>query len=152
MQLPVYERLGDTRSVALTWGQIADIAYQRGDYDEAADLQRKQLEAHQQLGDLDGIAAASWELARIDLERKDYRSAFPRLIESFEILSRLQRPDGIAAVGWALGQLLLAAGESDQARRVLGDAWAAAAKIGQTGLVQQISDLLNPPDAGSEQT
>ena len=30
VQLPVYERLGDTRDAALTWGNIADIAYQRG--------------------------------------------------------------------------------------------------------------------------
>ena len=35
IQLPVYERLGDTRSAAITWGSIADIAYQRGEYDEA---------------------------------------------------------------------------------------------------------------------
>jgi tetratricopeptide (TPR) repeat protein len=144
VQLPVYERLGDTQSAAVTWGQIADIAYQRGDYDEAADLQRKRLEAHRQLGDLDGIAAASWDLAQIDLAREDYQAAFPRLVESFQIFSRLQRPDGIAVVGSALAQLLIAAGKRDQARQVLGDARAAAVKIGQTGLVQQISNLLDP--------
>jgi hypothetical protein len=51
------------REAAITWGRIADIAYQRGDYDEAAELQRKRLEANKQLGDLDGIAAANWDLA-----------------------------------------------------------------------------------------
>ena len=151
IELPVYERLGDTRSAAITWGQIADIAYQRGEYDEAAELHHNQLEAYKQLGDLDGIASADWGLAQIDLMRKDYQSAFPRLMESFEIFGRLQRPDGIAAVGWPLGQLLTAAGQADQGRQVLSDALAAADMIGWTGLVQQISKLLNlPPDAGEQ--
>ena len=33
-RLPVYERLGDARSTAIAWGKIADVYYQRGDYDE----------------------------------------------------------------------------------------------------------------------
>jgi tetratricopeptide (TPR) repeat protein len=145
VQLPAYERLGDTREAALTWGRIADIAYRRGDYDGAAELQRKRLEVNRQLGNLDGIAAAQWDLARIDLTRKDYEAALPRLLESFPILGRLQRPDGIAMVGSTLGQLLIAAGQADQARQVLGDSLAAAAKLGWTDLVQQINELLNPP-------
>ena len=145
VQLPVYERLGDTRETAVTWGKIADIAYQRGDYDEAAELQRKRLEVCKQLGDLDGIADTDWGLAQIDLAREDYQAAFPRLVESFQIFGRLQRPDGIAVVGMTLGQLLLAAGQADPARQVLGDSLAAATKIGWTDMAQQISELLNPP-------
>ena len=128
IELPAYERLGDTRSTVITWGKIADIAYQRGDYDEAAELQHKRLEVNKQLGDLDGIAAATWDLAQIDLTREDYESAFPRLAESFQIFSQLQRPDGIAAAGLTLGQLLIAAGQTDPARQVLGDSLAAATK------------------------
>jgi tetratricopeptide (TPR) repeat protein len=145
IQLPAFERLGDTRETAITWGKIANIAYRHGDYDEAAELQNKRLEVNKQLGDLDGIAAASWDLARIDLARQDYQSAFPRLAESFQIMGRLQRPDGIAPVGIALGQLLMAAGQFDQARDVLSDSLAAATKIGWTAGVQQINDLLNRP-------
>jgi tetratricopeptide (TPR) repeat protein len=152
VELPVYERLGDTRETAVTWGKIADIAYQRGDYDEGAELQRKRLEACKQLGDLDGIANTDWGLAQIDLAREDYQAAIPRLMESFQILGHLQRPDGIAVVGTALGQLLIAAGQADQARRVLGDSLAAAAKIGWTGVAQQISELLNPPAPANEGT
>jgi tetratricopeptide (TPR) repeat protein len=139
-------RLGDTRSVAVAWGRIADIAHRRGDYEQAAELQRKRLEVSRQLGDLDGIASVGWDLAGIDLTRKDYKSALPRLMESFQILGRLQRPDGIASVGWELGQLLVAAGQGDLARQVLGDALAAAAKIGWTDLAQQISELLSPQE------
>jgi hypothetical protein len=46
-------------------------------------------------------------------------------------------------VGLALGQLLMAPGQTDQGRQVLGDALVAATKIGQSGLVQQINELLN---------
>jgi tetratricopeptide (TPR) repeat protein len=152
VELPVYERLGDTQSAAITWGQIADIAYQRGDYDQAAELQHRRLEVNRQLGDLDGIAAADWDLAQIDLAREDYQAAFPRLIESFEINGRLQRPDGIAVVGMALGQLLMAGGQADKARQVLGDALAAAAKIGWTDLVEQIGELLKSEAAVNEET
>jgi tetratricopeptide (TPR) repeat protein len=152
VELPVYERLGDTRSTAVTWNEIAGIAYQRGDYDEAAELQRKVLEVNRQLGDLDGIATVSWDLAKIDLAREDDESALPRLMESFQIFGRLQRPDGIAAVGWALGQLLMAAGQTDLARRVLGDALAAATIVGWTDLAQQINELLKSAAAGNEKT
>ena len=83
--------------------------------------------------------------SQIDLERKDYQSALPQLAESFQILGRRQRPDGIAMVGTTLGQLLMAAGQADRARQVLGDSLAAAAKLRWTDLVQQINQLLNPP-------
>ena len=107
-------------------------------------MQRKRLEVHKQLGDLAEIAAADRDLAQIDLTRQDDESAIPRLIESFQILGHLQRPDGIATVGITLGQLLIAAGQTDLARQVLGDSLAAAAKLGWTDMVQQISELLNP--------
>ena len=55
-------------------------------------------------------------------------------------------------MGWTLGQLLIAAGQADQARQVLGDSLAAATKIGWTDLAQQISDLLDPPPEASEET
>jgi len=52
VELPVYERLGDTLSAAITWGQIADIAYKRGDYDEALRIRREvQLPVYERLGD-----------------------------------------------------------------------------------------------------
>jgi len=149
-ELPVYERLGDTRSAAVTWGKIADIGYQRGEFDQAADLQRKRLEVNRQLRDADGIAAASWDLAQIDLQSEDYESALPRLMESFEIFSQLQRPDGLAVVGRTLGQLLIAADAAEQARDVLSHALAAAVKIGQTDLATQINDLLTSTSSSDE--
>lgn len=133
-------------------GSVAHIAHQRGEVDEAAELQHKRLEVNKQLGDLDGIAAATWDLAQIDLTREDYESAFPRLAESFQIFSQLQRPDGIAAAGLTLGQLLIAAGQTDPARQVLSASLAAATKICWTGAIQQINELLNLRPAANEDT
>jgi hypothetical protein len=56
-------------------GNIADIRYQRGDYDEATAPQTKRLRANEDLGDLDGLKAAKWEPARIDLAQKKYEAA-----------------------------------------------------------------------------
>ncbi len=61
-------------------GDLADIAYERGEYEEAEALQSKRLAANQRLGDLDGIGAASWGLAQISFARDDYAAAFPRLV------------------------------------------------------------------------
>ena len=140
--LPVFERLGQTREIVVIWGRIAEIASIRGDYDEAADLQGRRLKAYKQLGDLVGIAAAEWGLAKTDLARRDVKSALPRLMESFQIFGHLQQPNGIAAVGITLGQSLMAVGQTDRARQVLGDSLAAATKIGRSELVQQINKLL----------
>ncbi len=88
---------------------------------------------------------------RTDLRRESRESALPRLTEAFQILGRLQRPRGIAAVGWALGQLLMTAGNTGQGRQVLGDALAAAEKIGWTDQAQRISQNLDSPAGGNEE-
>ncbi len=150
--LPVYERLGDTLSTAVTWGQIADIAERRGDYDEAAEMYTKAQKSHQQLGDLEGIASTHWGLARVRLAQQDTQSALPLLIESFQILRHLQRPDAIAVVGKTLGQVMIAAGRADEAREVLADSSAAATKIGQLDLANQIEDLISQLPKGDDAT
>jgi hypothetical protein len=59
--------------------------------------------------------------------------------QSFRIYSQLQRPDGIATVGSILGQLLLAAGQTEQAHQVL---LTAATKIGN-----HTSPTTSPPSS-----
>jgi tetratricopeptide (TPR) repeat protein len=53
----LFEAAGSEREAAVAMGDIANIAFQRGDYDQAPELQQKVLEANKQRGDLDGIAA-----------------------------------------------------------------------------------------------
>ncbi|MET7594812.1 tetratricopeptide repeat protein, partial [Streptomyces sp. NPDC005481] len=150
--LPTFERIGDTSSVAVTWSKIADILQQRGEVDEAFELQLKRLEVNEQLGDMDGIAAANWALAQIDLSRQDLDAAAPRLITSFQLLLQLQRPDGIAVVGKYLGQILLAAGERGRAREMFQTSRAAAAKAGFADAVDQLDELLKVTDDENEET
>ncbi|XYI03492.1 hypothetical protein ACMHYB_28460 [Sorangium sp. So ce1128] len=42
-ELPVYERLGDVHSRAMTLGKIADVAHTRGQLDEALRICREEL-------------------------------------------------------------------------------------------------------------
>ena len=54
-ELPVYERLGDVRSRAVTMGKIADILQSRGDLDEALRIRREEeLPVYERLGDVRG--------------------------------------------------------------------------------------------------
>ena len=51
-ELPVYERLGDQRSRAVTMGKIADVLESRGQLDEALRIRREdQLPVFERLGD-----------------------------------------------------------------------------------------------------
>ena len=76
VQLPVYERLGDTRAAATTWGSIADIAYQRGDYDEALRIRREiELPVYERLGDTRAAAITWGRIADIADQRGDYDEA-----------------------------------------------------------------------------
>ena len=69
-ELPVYRRLGDVRSVAVTQGQIADILQDRGQLDEALTIrEQEQLPALERLGDVRGVLVARANLALNLLKR-----------------------------------------------------------------------------------
>ncbi|GIJ51647.1 hypothetical protein Val02_85330 [Virgisporangium aliadipatigenens] len=147
--LPVYERIGDTRATAITWDRIANIAYQRGDYDEAAALRQQSLDVYDRLGDLGSIAIATWGLVQIDLARNDYQAAASRLITAYQIVAQLQQPEGIAIIGYTLGQLLLAVGHKD-ATNVLNASAEAATNIGMTDLLHAINNLRSQHNQDTE--
>jgi tetratricopeptide (TPR) repeat protein len=109
VQLPVYERLGDTRSTALTWGQIADIAYQRGDYDEALRIRRDvQLPVYERLGDTRSTAVTWGKIGNIALAQGNYDEAAELQHKRLEVNRRLGDLDGIAAANWDLARVDLA--------------------------------------------
>ena len=69
-QLPVYERLGDVRSKAVTMGKIADILQQRGQTDEALRIRREEeLPVYERLGDVRSKAVTMGKIADILLQR-----------------------------------------------------------------------------------
>ena len=152
IELPVYERLGDTRDAAVTWGSIADIAYQRGE------LPTRRLNCREN----------GWRSTRARRPRRDRRGqlgpgpdrsctrglsgGLPPADRVGPDSPAVQRPDGIATVGLLMGQLLMAAGQADLARQVLGDARAAAYQDGWNDRAQQINDLLQPQPQSNEET
>jgi hypothetical protein len=68
--LPVYERLGDVRSRAVTMGQIANILVSKGDLDQALRIrQQDELPVFERLGDVRERAVTMGKIADI-LEAK----------------------------------------------------------------------------------
>ena len=64
--MPVYERLGDVRSLAITRGQIAGILRLRGDLDEALRIWREEaMPVYERLGDERSLAFARGQIADI---------------------------------------------------------------------------------------
>jgi predicted negative regulator of RcsB-dependent stress response len=62
--LPVYEKLGDVRSKAVTMGKIADILQARGQLDEALNIREtEQLPVYEKLGDVRSLLVGRTNLA-----------------------------------------------------------------------------------------
>ncbi|WP_327011724.1 tetratricopeptide repeat protein [Dactylosporangium sp. NBC_01737] len=120
IELPVYERLGDTRSIAVAWGRIANIAYQRGDYDEALRIRHEvQLPVYERLGDTRATAITWSNIADIAYRRGDYDEAL-RIRREIElpVYERLGDTRS-AAVTWGnIADIAYQRGDYDEALRI----------------------------------
>jgi len=146
-QLPVFERLGDVRSRAVTMGKIADILESRGELEEAERIRREeQLPVYERLGDVDGTAGVRWRLGMMALQREDSEAALEDLATSYELNRKLRRLDGICVVGCTLGQLLCAAGETDEGLTILRRSREGFLKLGQAELAKQVANLISRYD------
>ena len=75
-ELPVYEKLGDVRSRAVTMGKIADVLAARGDVDEALRIRREeQLPVYEKLGDVRSRAVTMGQIADVLAARGDLDEA-----------------------------------------------------------------------------
>ena len=69
-ELPVYERLGDVRSRAVTMAWIANIHRARNDHESAVRVLREEvLPVYERLGDAHSLLRGRWQLGAILLER-----------------------------------------------------------------------------------
>jgi hypothetical protein len=69
-ELPVYERLGDVLSRAVTMGQIADVLFARGDLEEALRIRREEeLPVYERLSDMRNLLIGRANLAVTYLKR-----------------------------------------------------------------------------------
>jgi hypothetical protein len=100
------------------------------------------LETNRKIGNVDGIAAAHWGLATIELRRGKVVEAAPQLAEAWSLFTRLGRADGIAAIGEIFGQVLVAAGQRDQAIAILRRSVEAYRKLGREERAHEVEALV----------
>ena len=108
-ELPVYERLGDVRSRAVTVGKIADIFQARGDLDEALRIRREeQLPVYERLGDVRSRAVAMGKIADIFQARGDLDEALRiRREEQLPVYERLGDVRGLLIARAKIGMTYL---------------------------------------------
>ena len=90
-ELPVYEKLGDVRSRAVTLGQIADVLQARGELDEALRIRREeQLPVYEKLGDVHSRAVTLGRIADVLQARGELDEALRMWREQLPVFERLQ--------------------------------------------------------------
>ncbi|MBF0173729.1 MAG: hypothetical protein HQL83_09830 [Magnetococcales bacterium] len=112
-ELPVYERLGDVRSIAVTNGQVADILFARGALDEAFRVRtEEELPVYERIGDVREIAVAKGKIADILFARGALDEAFRVLTEEqLPVYERLGDVRAIAVTKGKVADILAAKGD-----------------------------------------
>jgi tetratricopeptide (TPR) repeat protein len=112
--LPVYERLGDVRSKAVTLGKIADVHQARGQLDEALRIrQEEELPVYERLGDVHAKANSMLNITDVlrargqldEAHRLLREEALPIFERLGDVLGKANTMGRIAAVHEARGQL-----------------------------------------------
>ncbi|MFC8720630.1 tetratricopeptide repeat protein, partial [Kitasatospora sp. NPDC057198] len=106
VQLPAFERIGDTRSTAVTWGQIADILQRRGQVDEALRIHHEvQLPAFERIGDTRSTAVTWGQIADILQQRGQIDEAVELHLKRLQVNEQLGDINEIAAANWDLARI-----------------------------------------------
>jgi tetratricopeptide (TPR) repeat protein len=120
VELPVYERLGDARSVTVIWGKIADTAHRRGDYDEALRIRQEvELPVYERFGDDRSVAVTWGKIAEIAYERGDYDEAL-RIRQEVElpVYERLGDVRSVALTWGSIADIAHRRGDYDEELRI----------------------------------
>ena len=100
-QLPVFEKLGDVRSRAVTLGKMADVYQARGDLDEALRIRRdEELPVYEKLGDVRSRAMTQAMLGQIWMQKGDIAACIPLWRSAHEQLFRMKLPEAKIVQGW----------------------------------------------------
>jgi len=119
-ELPVYERLGDVRSAAITQGQIADLLQARGELDAALRIRREEeLPVYERLGDVRAAAVTQGKIADVLQARGELDAALRiRREEELPVYERLGDVREVAITQGKVADVLQAQGELDAALRI----------------------------------
>ena len=122
-ELPVYERLGDMRSKAVTQGQIANILQARGQIDEALRIHKEEeLPVYERLGDVRLKAVTQGQIADILQARGQIDEALRiRKEEELPVYERLGDVRSKAITQGKIADILRVRGQLDEALTILRD-------------------------------
>ena len=146
-QLPLFERLGDVRSRAVTMGKIADVLQARGEYEEALRIRREEeLPVFERLGDVSARAFVLYEIAAgllgsSEAAPEEMVEAREGLIESFGIVEKLGELRGIGNVAILLAQLHSRIDRGQEALPFLAHARSAFERIGDEDALTRVARL-----------
>ncbi len=143
-ELPVYERLGDVRSVAVTHGKIADVLQARGELDEALRIRREQeLPVYERLGDVRSVAITHGKIADVLQARGELDEALRiRREQELPVYERLGDVREAAIAQAKIALILDGQGHRDDAIALLEAAQAQARRPG-LAVAEQIGQLLD---------
>ena len=119
-ELPVYERLGDVRSRAVTLGRVADMLQRRGQFDEALRIrQEEELPVYERLGDVRSRAVTLGKIADILQARGQLDEALRiRQEEQLPVFERLGDMRSRAITLGRIADILQGRGQLDEALRI----------------------------------
>ncbi|WUH93797.1 CHAT domain-containing protein [Streptomyces sp. NBC_00433] len=118
--LQLFTDAGDTRSVAVTWGKIADILEQRGEVDEALRIRREvELPVYERIGDTRSVAVTWGRIADI-LERRGEPGEALRIRRevTLPVYERIGDTRSVAVTWGKIADILQRRGEPDEALRI----------------------------------
>ncbi|GGN72132.1 hypothetical protein GCM10010112_40090 [Actinoplanes lobatus] len=120
IELPVYERLGDSRRITGTLGRIADIYQARGDFHEALRTRQEiQLPVYERLGDTWNVAVAWGKIAEIHYNRGEYDEALRIRREiQLPVFERLGDARETAVAWGYIADIIHERGDYDEALRI----------------------------------
>jgi tetratricopeptide (TPR) repeat protein len=131
-ELPVYQRLGDVRSVAIAQSQIADILQARGEMDKALCIRtEEQLPVLQRLGDVRAVAVTQGRIADILWAQGKTDEALALQEKRLATNRHLGDADGVAASLWSIAQIEIERDQLEQAFPRIAEAWPLIVKLGR---------------------
>jgi tetratricopeptide (TPR) repeat protein len=101
--------------MANSYHQLGNVAYLRGDYDQALDWYRKSLEIREALGDRAGMASSYHQLGMVAQARGEYDQALDWYRKSLEINEALGNRAGMASISSNVGALYTEQGAAEEA-------------------------------------
>ncbi|MEX1368343.1 MAG: tetratricopeptide repeat protein [Nannocystaceae bacterium] len=143
LALDLFETLGARREQDITEGDIANAYMLRGETERALEICQRLLDHNRARGDERSASHNLWLMGRAwDVDGKP-DAASRAMEEAYEITDRIDNAEGIAMIGRDYGRLLLEAGETSRARKVLTRAQAAFHAIGDQTRAAELQTMLD---------